>query len=86
MSAENPTPIVPTVVKYITKDDIEISHSVIKSLHKYSESAIDGHVEGVLFGHEDDVRIYIEQAFPLTKRGDDGIINPADYELIVRLI
>jgi hypothetical protein len=71
-------------VTYKVKNDIEISHSVLKHLLKFCESSVKHHVEGILYGHEDESKVYIEQAIPMTKR-EDGTLFSSENELIVRI-
>jgi hypothetical protein len=72
---------IPTI-NYTIKNDIEISHAVIKSLQKFCQDSVNNSVEGILLGHEDNLKIYIEQALPIAKK-EEGIVDNIDHSLIV---
>ena len=70
------------IVNYTIKNDIEISHSVLKQLVKFCEASVNGHIDGILYGHEDDSKVYVEQAMPLPRRDDSSINTQNDLIVI----
>jgi len=53
--------------EYKTIEKITINKNLLASLVKFSENPSNNHVEGILFGHEEEHEIVVDSAIPLAQ-------------------
>ncbi len=55
------------IPEYKTIEKVALSKNLLASLVKFSENPSNNHVEGILFGHEEEHEIVVETAIPLAQ-------------------